>query len=368
MKPTFGELHISRLLAQLPNRKHFFWRAQPRLNHERLTHLQPDFIVVGAYLGVIVLEVKDWVAVLEADQDRMRIRRRDGVELDVENPVRVAQDYCHALMDMLKERAELLYERGKLRGKLTFPVGYAVIFSNLPQQVLQQGIDINVWRSGEVFGAEVLKSPEALENALTSVYLPFPIRQPITQSALDVIRGVIDPRLIVRDSESCDVGTLSFPQETIIVEQPKAFQLQQSELMPSGVFSNVADALEEELQPELDVRLIRGVAGSGKTLLLVERARRLSERHPDKRILVITFNKNLADALRAQLLGATVEVRHFHKLCYDIIGDPRYRSQSALQVAKWLERHEAAALQALKLPAEFVVAEDGISQRPVLVG
>ena len=149
MKPTFGERNVGRLLEQLPNRKHFFWRAQPRLNHPRLTHLQPDFIVVGAYLGVLVLEIKDWVEVLEVDQDKMRIRRRDGTELEQENPVRVAQDYCYALMDMLKARAELLFHDGKLRGKLTFPVGYAVIFSNLSQQVIQQGVEVNIWRAGE---------------------------------------------------------------------------------------------------------------------------------------------------------------------------------------------------------------------------
>jgi len=94
MKPTFGERNVSRLLEQLPNRKHFFWRAQPRLSHPRLAHLQPDFIVVGAYLGVLVLEIKDWVEVLEVDQERMRIRRRDGTVLEQENPVRIAQDYC----------------------------------------------------------------------------------------------------------------------------------------------------------------------------------------------------------------------------------------------------------------------------------
>ncbi|MBO9309435.1 MAG: UvrD-helicase domain-containing protein [Chloroflexi bacterium] len=356
MKPTFGERSVSRLLGQLPNRRHFFWRAQPRLNHPRLTHLQPDFIVVGAYLGVVVLEIKDWVEVLEADQERMRIRRRDGTVLEQENPVRVAQDYCFALMDMLKVRAELLVQSGRLRGKLTFPVGYAVIFSNLPQQVLQQGIEVNVWRAGEVFGAEALKSPEALENALTSVRLPFSIRHPITQSALDVIRGVIDPRLIIKDSQNRDVGTLSFPQEAVIVEQSKSLA-QQAQLLPDGAPSAAASAPEAELQPELEVRLIRGVAGSGKTLVLVERARRLSERYPDRRILVVTFNKNLANALREQLAGATVEVQHFHKLCYDIIGDPNYRSHSAAQVAQWLERHESAALRALNLPADFVAAE-----------
>ncbi|WP_420611289.1 3'-5' exonuclease [Candidatus Poriferisodalis sp.] len=48
-------------------------------------------------------------------------------------------------------------------------------------------------------------------------------------------------------------------------------------------------------------RVIRGVAGSGKTLVLTHRARHIARYFPDWRILMMCFNRPLASALRAQV-------------------------------------------------------------------
>lgn len=355
MQPTYGENRVRSLLENLPNRKQFFWRAEPRLYNQRTARLQPDFIVVGAYLGVLVLEIKDWVAILEATQDQVIIRRRDGTQMMQDNPVRAAQDYAYALMDMLRARAELLHQNGKHQGRLTFPVGYAVILPNLPQAIIQQGIESNIWREGEVIGREALSSPEVFEEALTNVRMPFSLQGAISPSALDVIRGVIDPKLVVKDSENRDIGTISLAQERIIEEVPKSLESQQLDLTASGVPHDIADVLEESLQPELDVRMIRGVAGSGKTLVLVERARKLIEQYPDKRILVVTFNRNLAESLRAKIDQPAVKTLDFHQLCFEIVGWVAYHRSD--EIVSWLRRNEAEALKALNLPAEFVAAE-----------
>ncbi|MCS6872042.1 MAG: UvrD-helicase domain-containing protein [Anaerolineae bacterium] len=357
MQPTYGERLVCTLLEKLPNRKHFFWRAEPRLNHQRTARLQPDFIVVGTYLGVLVLEVKDWVAILEATQDQVIVRQRDGKQVTQDNPVRIAQDYAHALMDMLKMRAELLHQSGKYQGRLIFPVGYAVIFPNLQQAVIQQAVEANIWREGEVIGREALSSPEAFEEALTNVRMPFSLQGAISFSALDVIRGVIDPHLVIQDRTGQDIGTLSIPQEEIVAEEPKSFQAQQLALSAEGLPVELTDVLEETPQPELEVRMIRGVAGSGKTLTLVQRARRLIEQYPEKRILVVAFNKNLADDLRQQINHSAVDVRHFHKLCHDIIRPHYYEYCSKEGIADWLQQYEAEALRALRLSAEYVAEE-----------
>jgi hypothetical protein len=59
-------------------------------------------------------------------------------------------------------------------------------------------------------------------------------------------------------------------------------------------------------------RVVYGVAGSGKTILLIARAKMLAE-DPEKRVLVLCFNKVLASSLRAMLAGRrNVDVFHFH--------------------------------------------------------
>ena len=63
-------------------------------------------------------------------------------------------------------------------------------------------------------------------------------------------------------------------------------------------------------------RLVRGVAGSGKTIVLMCRARYLRELHPDWRILVLCFNRVLAEHL-ARTIGDDdrLEVLTFHAWC-----------------------------------------------------
>jgi superfamily I DNA/RNA helicase len=63
-------------------------------------------------------------------------------------------------------------------------------------------------------------------------------------------------------------------------------------------------------------RLVRGVAGSGKTIVLMCRARHLYELHPDWRILVLCFNRVLAEHL-SRTIGADdrLQVLTFHAWC-----------------------------------------------------
>lgn len=74
---------------------------------------------------------------------------------------------------------------------------------------------------------------------------------------------------------------------------------------------------------------ISGCAGSGKTMLAVEQARRLADQ--GFRVLLTCFNKNLADFLRRDpRLPAAVDVCNFHALCRDLaeragLGDRLHR-------------------------------------------
>ncbi|TFG04245.1 MAG: hypothetical protein EU536_05000, partial [Promethearchaeota archaeon] len=78
-------------------------------------------------------------------------------------------------------------------------------------------------------------------------------------------------------------------------------------------------------------RLFFGVAGSGKTVLAVARARHFAQTHPDWRILLLCFNTILAKYLY-QLLNpldyqADITVVNFHKWAKDIIlsAGPQYQ-------------------------------------------
>jgi superfamily I DNA/RNA helicase len=67
-------------------------------------------------------------------------------------------------------------------------------------------------------------------------------------------------------------------------------------------------------------RVIRGVAGSGKTLILLYRARLLGKLYPHFNFLLTCYTRSLAGQLRALLVGySNVEVIHLDKLMFDTI-------------------------------------------------
>jgi hypothetical protein len=92
-------------------------------------------------------------------------------------------------------------------------------------------------------------------------------------------------------------------------------------------------------------RLIYGVAGSGKTVLLIARARHLARKHPEQRILFVCYNVTLAAFLRKRLQGLrNVEVHHFDGWARRLIS-PRERGEEdedfGRRLLSWLQQQES---------------------------
>lgn len=86
----------------------------------------------------------------------------------------------------------------------------------------------------------------------------------------------------------------------------------------------VMDLQQEKLARNLGAghRVVHGVAGSGKTMLLAFRCLQLHEAVRGKPVLVLCFNKTLAAWLKEMLAergaGDSVHIRHFHGWCKDM--------------------------------------------------
>ena len=108
---------------------------------------------------------------------------------------------------------------------------------------------------------------------------PFP---KLTPAQIDIFRSVIHPEVVIRASET-DLAVLDLRQE------------------------RNARALGD------GHRIVYGVAGSGKTVLLIARAKLLAE-DPEKRILILCYNRLLAQHLAVALAGHhQVTVTTFHR-------------------------------------------------------
>ena len=248
----------------------------------------PDFIIVGPDLGLIVLEVKDWrlKSILEVKADQIRLRQGDG-ELDVLNPVRQVRGYLLRTVDALKRSPRLCVDN-----QLCCGWGAGVVLPYFtPDEIRQPSLFGPSLEEALGAGLVLTGSDLTLEALLPRLRKLLPARKPtrrvLDPQQLDEIRSVLHPEIRIGWGAT---GT----------EIVRVMDLEQERLARS-----LGDGH----------RLLRGVAGSGKTIVLISRARYLREQHPDWRLLVVCYNRVLADTLRTVINDERAEVSTFHAWC-----------------------------------------------------
>jgi hypothetical protein len=348
---TYGERRLAALLKKLP-KNDYFSIAEPMIS----THSggkYPDFVVVCARYGVAVIEVKDWKAILSANQREVRIKTSKGEILTLDNPLQTARGFALDLADRFKMQEALLTNfQGQL--KLRFPWQPIVVLTNISQKDIQRLEREGIWPERTVLGKETLVSAETFEQALRRLTWRFTLEQPLTSSIKDVIRSVIDPSIVVTNTDDQPIGFETVPQSQLI-QAP--LDLKPVERNGQSASFEEDDTLPSEptaLIKDMSVRLVRGVAGSGKTLVLIRRAVYLHQHFPQYRILALTFNVDLANSLRQRIKPSAVEVTNFHKLCTQILGE-KWRSPSS--VSHWLQSHALSLLDEHDLSVSFAADE-----------
>ncbi|MBK8037902.1 MAG: AAA family ATPase [Verrucomicrobiaceae bacterium] len=118
-----------------------------------------------------------------------------------------------------------------------------------------------------------------------------------------------------------------------------------------------ADPEAENLARDLHLRVITGVAGCGKTLVLVHRAALLATHFPQARVLLVSFNRPLINDLRRRLArhhaGNRVECLTFNqwlgrvaRSAGDMMSEP--------EILRWIERERPPMTSLAKLSAEWL--------------
>lgn len=124
------------------------------------------------------------------------------------------------------------------------------------------------------------------------------LRDPIDEEAEKIHRALIHPETVI------GAPTLPFPTAT------PAEELQVLDRQQEALARGLGDGH----------RVIRGVAGSGKTLVLTFRARHLAALHPGHRVLVTCYTRSLAGSLSRQLRDLrNVEVRTIDQVIWGVI-------------------------------------------------
>ena len=301
---TGGERRMAERLEQKLDDDYLLWYdvpVGPKYSH-------PDFVVIHPRRGLLVLEIKDWrlTTIQSADKETWEIIP-DGIPKNVINPLEQARQYAHQVVNSLERDPQLVQFDGKHQGKLAFPWSYGVVFSNITRKQFDAAeLDQAIESNRVICSDEMTESvdAEALQGRLWGMF-PYMMRGVMSLPQLDRVRWIMFPEVRVQTQ-----GAL-FDDSDAEAELP-------------GIM-RVMDLQQEQLARSLGDghRVIHGVAGSGKTMILGYRAEYLAKAHTaaSKPILILCYNEPLAVKLNAMMevkgLSDRVHARHFHKWCRD---------------------------------------------------
>ena len=298
---TGGEKRVARRLEDKLEEDYLLWYDVPvgRAN------AHPDFIVFNPRRGLLVLEVKDWRLdnIKSIDRESVDLLTSNGLKRKI-NPLEQARQYAHQVVDILKTDPLLTFSTGRMQGQLFFPWGYGVVLANISRKQFESTNLGEVIEPHRVVCSDEMTEtvdPEGFQERLWAMF-PFNRSVPLSLPQIDRIRWHLFPE--IRIAAPTQSGLFDDPEnEPEIPDIVRVMDLQQEQL---------ARSLGE------GHRVIHGVAGSGKTLILGYRAEHLAQvcKRP---ILILCYNRTLAKRLERTMaskrLADKVTVHTFHQWC-----------------------------------------------------
>ncbi|WP_342129003.1 DEAD/DEAH box helicase [Hydrogenophaga sp. OTU3427] len=305
---TSGEKRLAERLEEKLEDDYLLWYdvpVGPKQSH-------PDFVVLHPRRGLLILETKDWrlETIRRATRQAWEIAP-DGQLKVVINPLAQARHCAIQVVNALERDAQLVQPAGAHQGKLAFPWGHGVVFTRITRKQFESaGLGEAIEPHHVICSDEMTEStdPEQFQQRLWAMF-PHAFGSVMSLPQLDRVRWIM------------------FPEVRVPVQGSLFDAAEDAAELPS--IMRVMDIQQEQLARSLGDghRVIHGVAGSGKTMLLAYRAEHLAKAHmsqaevANKPILMLCYNeplaKQLARVMAAKGIADRVHAVHFHKWCRD---------------------------------------------------
>ncbi len=338
-KMTAGEKRFARRLLELLEDDYLIWYDIPVGKQRRYS----DFIILHPARGLLFLEVKDWKA------DNLKSINTTEVELltdtgikTVGNPLEQARQSAYQVINQLLRDPQLRTSGSRQAEKLAFPFGYGVVFANitrkqfhdgLPEGDRQKVLPDHLLLCKDDFTDSI--DPEHFQQQLWGMF-NYQFNHKLTLPQIDRIRWHLFPEIRISNRQG---GFFDSEQDQQDLAQQLPDLIRIMDLQQEQLARNIGDGH----------RVIHGVAGSGKTLILGYRCLQLAEvlHQP---ILVLCFNITLAARLRAFIdekgISNKVQVYHFHDWCGEQLR--AYQVSMIRSEAPYWERQVASVIQGVE--------------------
>jgi superfamily I DNA and RNA helicase len=250
--------------------------------------LRPDFLLLSPSFGVVVVEIKDY-----SPDNLLNITKSGNWEklegdkaVSIENPF----DQIYQYWRVIKDRVNYCH----FSAEVQIPIIQIVGFNQISRDS-EIAEEINKLTSFKVHCCfrEILNKNEAFKEFLSDI-LPNDIK--LKKEHFQLLRANLIP--------TCRLPT------------PKQADLLKFFTVEDRV--KLLDFEQEKLARKLGDghRLLFGVAGSGKTVLLIARARTLALKYPNWRILILCYNRLLRNliyqVINPQDYKADITISTFH--------------------------------------------------------
>lgn len=253
---------------------------------------EADIVIVHPEFGMLDIEVKGGQIAFDATSHRWTSTNRGGYEFEIDSPVNQARGNFHNLTDTLASARPTM--------PFAYPGGHGLAFPDgavesdqlpldLPREVVIDWSDLHQLR------AKVLSMFRYWNGDNRGKPGP------------EGVRALVDTF-----ARSWQVRT---PLAVSIQQEEAQFRtLTEQQFMLLGFLNR---------HPRV---LVQGCAGSGKTFLAIEKARRLAAQGATT--LLTCFNKPLAAWIRSahEDLPPNLRVQHFHELAHDLIAEAGFSS------------------------------------------
>ena len=278
-----GELLLYELLQQLPDDYYIFhsthWNEQRRRNeYSSRKYVQwgeADFTVFHPAYGFIIFEVKDGLISYSRERGWIQINRNSGVAKTID-PMDQAEGSKYYFLDRIKSR---------FGGQSPYTFCSAVWFTAGDRANIEGSLPLN-YKEEIVLWSNDLQSATSAEMAIRRIYRFYDAR---------VVEPTEEMTAKVLDTLSPEFGVVQTIRSRTLAAKA-LFRRMTTEQM------YLLDYLEEQ-----DEAAIHGAAGTGKTIMAVQKAKSLAQ---TDRVLFLCFNRFLKSHLE-QSYGTSTNISFF---------------------------------------------------------
>ncbi len=293
---------------------------------------EADFVVVAPGQGILVIEVKSHESIEADGEGRWRYGNRDWV---TRSPFEQASGAQHSIIEYLQSRGA---------GPVGYPIFHAAWLTQLSKSKFAPSIG---WHDWQLLDAADL----ANGHAAAAVIRTLNHANTHLAETISGYRRVASQPDEAHAARIVDLLTPRFVAELSAKELARRREREQAQFTDEQV--KILDVVGTN--PRL---LVEGPAGSGKTWVAAEAARRASDNK--QRTLVVVFNR-LIEARLAELCGEGVEVRRIHSLMAQVVdrhagrNEARRKLESGRVEPQWYDQTlpEQALEAALELGAQY---------------